>query len=128
MQLTLAALLSSSIQSWITKSPLLSPGCFPTPKQLIHRIEALLAKLPEGLTPETILLEGDCPILSDEIMDDLDRIMNSARVLFGSTVKPGESQSHQLEVAGYKITCAEPAIGRWKTGFINTPKGKIRYN
>lgn len=75
----------------------------------------------------TILGEGVCPDLPDEVMDMVYEIGQKAKQFFGAVIEPTPRQKHCFTQAGFDIELNEFELGRPKNAFIVTTKGKIRY-
>lgn len=77
--------------------------------------------------PTTINLNDPTIPLSDEAIESLDRVERIARVVFGRNRQPTAQQGKVMENNGFPVSAGIIDTTGWRTGVIQTPKGKISY-
>lgn len=68
-----------------------------------------------------------CLDLPDEVYDQLDKIADCAKNIFGKAIKPNERQADIMAQNKFPIVAGDATMTTWRSGVIQTPKGRIVY-
>ena len=98
------------------------------PYILINKLKKLMDKdFPSQLDTNNPVL-GKIPTdLSDDVLDLIDDISDTAHQLFGPRIQPVTQQVRTMEENGFQIKGERVVNGTWFSGCIVTPKGHIVY-
>ena len=98
------------------------------PYILINKLKKLMDKdFPSQLETTNPVL-GKIPTnLSDDVLDAIDEISDTAQQLFGPRIQPTTQQVRTMEENGFYIKGDRVVNGTWFSGRIITPKGHILY-
>jgi hypothetical protein len=80
-----------------------------------------------NMSHTTVLNSLDMTALSDDVMDLVDDISDTALALFGPNREPSMQQYRVLNANNFQIQPGTIDASGWKVGHIQTPHGIIAY-